>query len=209
MRHEPNASLQLHSRCIQDGRKWKSRSNDGLDGQRRKRIEYRIDMHAPLSASTDRLRRRHEWDPVAGLGASFEFMIYVLSLYHPCYHNTRLAATLQSNLLPTASTVARVCRVQMSCQSRIVSQELPATPAIRRLDSAMGCLHDPSVLLLVFLSPLLLHHLIESVSLESVDVDVLSMSAMNQPVVCADAFDEGCRDPQPPNPASNIDVVLS
>jgi hypothetical protein len=90
--------------------------------------------HAPLSASTDHLRRRHEWDPVAGLGTSFKgTMIYALSLYQPCYHNTRFAATLQSILRATAATVARVCRVQISCQSKIVSPELPATPASYRI----------------------------------------------------------------------------
>jgi hypothetical protein len=146
MRHEPNASLQLHTRC-----KIKTKGNETKQQKERwtsrtKTHAHRVpNRHAPLSASTDHLRRRHEWDPVAGLGTSFKgTIIYALSLYHPCYHNTRFAATLQSNLRATASAVARVCRVQMSCQSRIVSQELPATSASRRLDSAMGCLHERS-----------------------------------------------------------------
>jgi hypothetical protein len=45
MRHEPNASLQLQTQCVDDQAKRKSRGSDRLDAQRRMRIEYRIDMH--------------------------------------------------------------------------------------------------------------------------------------------------------------------
>jgi len=75
MRHEPSASLQLHTRCIEGRTKRKRRRNDGPG---RRCTEYRID--APLSASTDRLRRRHECDNVAGLGACFDSMIYTVYL---------------------------------------------------------------------------------------------------------------------------------
>jgi hypothetical protein len=130
MRHEPNASLQLLTRGARSRSKETKQQQERWTGRTKTHAHRVPNPHAPLSASTDHLRRRHEWDPVAGLGTSFKStMIYALSLYHPCYHNTRFAATLQSNLRATAPTVVRVCRVQMSCQSRIVSQELPATSA--------------------------------------------------------------------------------
>jgi hypothetical protein len=98
MRHGPNASLQLHTRCIEDRRKTKKKE------ERRRRCtrmhaHWIPNRHAPLPASTDRLRRRHEWDTVAWLGVAFYYMIYALSPYLRAIVCTRFAATLQHNLL--------------------------------------------------------------------------------------------------------------
>ena len=52
---------------------------------------------------------------------------------------TRFAGTLHPTFCVTASTVARVCRVQMSCEPKTSCHLRPSDA-----DSAIGCLHEKS-----------------------------------------------------------------
>lgn len=111
-------------------------------------------------SSSEKARLRHN-----GLAWRF-FSIYIDTLSSTAVICTRFAARCNPTSCVTAPTVARVCRVRLSCNlGKVLPPSRSAIP-----HSAYGkCMRDrhPSVLLLVFFHPLLLNHVIESVAPQS------------------------------------------
>ena len=134
MRHEPNASLHLHAQRIEDRTKRKRRRRkDGPDVRGRRCAEYRIDMHHSrhLQIVFGEGTNATMWLALALLSAPSSTLYLSISISSVLSFAPVSRPRCSPTFCVTASTVARVCRVEMSCEPKLPATFGNLTPLLR------------------------------------------------------------------------------